>query len=82
MTELESLAMIAGVVAVLALVLYVWDRRTKEQPVDVLDAAKLAIGAGGVAGGDTAVPELLGEMVTAQREQTAAINRLIQVQTA
>ncbi len=37
---------------------------------------------GGVAGGDTAVPELLGEMVAAQREQTAAINRLIQVQTA
>jgi hypothetical protein len=51
MKELESLAMIAGVVAVVAIVLYVWDRRTKEQPVDVLDAAKLAIGAGGVAGG-------------------------------
>jgi dihydrodipicolinate synthase/N-acetylneuraminate lyase len=37
---------------------------------------------GGVAGGDPAVPALLGEMVAAQREQTTAINRLIQVQTA
>jgi hypothetical protein len=51
MKELESLAMIAGVVAVVAIVLYVWDRKTKDQPVDVIDAAKLAIGAGGVAGG-------------------------------
>ena len=51
MKEIESLAMIAAVVAVVAIVLYVWDRKTKDQPVDVIDAAKLAIGAGGVAGG-------------------------------
>jgi murein DD-endopeptidase MepM/ murein hydrolase activator NlpD len=37
---------------------------------------------GGVAGGDPAVPALLGDIVSAQREQTAAINRLISVQTA
>jgi hypothetical protein len=51
MTELESLAMIAGVVAVIAIVLYVWERNAKDEPVSVLDAAKLAIGAGGVVGG-------------------------------
>jgi hypothetical protein len=49
--EIESLAIIAGVVAVIVLVLYVWDRRTKDQPIDVMDAAKLAVSAGGVAGG-------------------------------
>ena len=51
MKELESLGVIVGVVVVLAIVLYVWDRRSKSEPVDILDAAKLAIGAGGVAGG-------------------------------
>jgi len=51
MKELEALAMIAGVVAVVAIVLYVWDRKSKDQPVDVLDAAKLALGAGGVVSG-------------------------------
>jgi hypothetical protein len=37
---------------------------------------------GGATGGDPAVPALLGDMISAQREQTAAINRLISVQTA
>ena len=37
---------------------------------------------GGAAGGGTQVPELLNELIGAQRDQTAAINRLIQVQTA
>jgi hypothetical protein len=46
-----SLAMIAGVVAVVAFVLYVWDRKTKGSDVEWLDAGKLALGAGGVAGG-------------------------------
>lgn len=43
--------MIAGVVAVVAFVLYVWDRKTKGSDVEWLDAGKLALGAGGVAGG-------------------------------
>ena len=51
MMDVQTLGMIAAVVAVVALVLYVWDRRTKQQPVDVLDAAKLALGASSVAGG-------------------------------
>jgi hypothetical protein len=37
-------------------------------------------GGGGVASAE--VPALLGDMISAQREQTAAINRLISVQTA
>ncbi len=45
------LAMVAGVVAVIAFVLYIWDRNTKNESVDWLDAGKLALGAGGVASG-------------------------------
>jgi murein DD-endopeptidase MepM/ murein hydrolase activator NlpD len=41
---------------------------------------KLGAGAGGTA--DPAVPTLLGEILSAQREQTTAINRLIQVNTS
>jgi hypothetical protein len=51
MVELYTLGMIAGVVAVLAVVLYVWDRTTKGEPIDLMDVGKFAIGAGGVAGG-------------------------------
>ena len=43
--------MIAGVVAVLTFVLYLWDRSSKQQPIEWLDAGKLALGSGGVAGG-------------------------------
>ena len=46
-----TLGMIAGLVAVVAFVLYAWDRSSKAQPMEWLDAGKLALGAGGVAGG-------------------------------
>jgi hypothetical protein len=46
-----TLAMLSGVVAVVAFVLYIWDRKTKGEDVEWLDAGKLALGAGGVAGG-------------------------------
>ena len=46
-----TLAMIAGVVSVLAFVLYVWDRKSKGADVEWLDAGKLALSAGGAAGG-------------------------------
>lgn len=49
--DLRILGTIAGVVAVVAFVLYVWDRYSKAQPVEWLDAGKLSMGAGGVAGG-------------------------------
>lgn len=43
--------MIAGVVAVIAFVLYIWDRKSKGEEIEWLDAGKLALGAGGAAGG-------------------------------
>jgi hypothetical protein len=49
--DLRILGSIAGVVAVTAFVLYVWDRYSKTQPVEWMDAGKLSLGAGGVAGG-------------------------------
>ena len=50
-TDMYTLGMISGVVAVVAFVLYAWDRSSKAQPMEWLDAGKLALGAGGVAGG-------------------------------
>ena len=49
--DLYILAMIAGVVAVLTFVLYLWDRSSKQQPIEWLDAGKIALSAGGVASG-------------------------------
>lgn len=43
--------MIAGIVAVIAFVLYIWYRKTKGEEIEWLDAGKLALGAGGTAGG-------------------------------
>jgi hypothetical protein len=48
-----SILTMIGVVCVVVLALYVWDRRTKQQPIDWMDAAKITIGAGGLAGGVT-----------------------------
>lgn len=49
--DLKVLGIIAGAVAVLAFILYTWDRSSKGQPVEWLDAGKLSLSAGGVAGG-------------------------------
>ena len=49
--DLQTLAILAAIVAAVVVLLYVWDRRTKQVPVDLADAAKLALGAGTVAGG-------------------------------
>ncbi len=46
-----TLAMIAGVIAVIAFVLYIWDRRSKGSEIEWLDAGKIALTAGGAAGG-------------------------------
>ncbi len=51
MSDVYTLGMIAGVVAVVAFVLYIWERTSKNQEIEWLDAGKLALGAGGVAGG-------------------------------
>lgn len=49
--DMYTLAMIAGVVAVVAFVLYIWDRKTKGADIEWLEAGKLALGAGSTAGG-------------------------------
>ncbi len=51
--DVQTIGIIAAVVVVSVVVLYIYDRRSKQQPVEVVDAAKLAIGAGAIAGGVT-----------------------------
>ena len=51
MSDIQTLAIIIGAVSVVAIVLYVWDRRTKHEQIDWTTAGKLAAGAGGLAGG-------------------------------
>ena len=51
MDEVYYYAMIVGVVVVVAAVLYVMDRRSKDEPMVFLDGAKIAAGAGTLAGG-------------------------------
>lgn len=49
--DYQTLAIIAGVVAIVAIILYVWDTRTKNQKIDTSSAAKIGLGAGVIAGG-------------------------------
>jgi hypothetical protein len=51
--DVQTIGIIVAVVVVSVVLLYVYDRRTKQQPIDVGDAAKLALGAGSIAGGVT-----------------------------
>jgi hypothetical protein len=51
--DTQTIGIIVAVVVVAVVVLYIYDRRSKHQPVDVMDAAKLALGAGSIAGGVT-----------------------------
>jgi hypothetical protein len=51
--DMQTIGMIVGAVLLVTLLLYVYDRRSKHQPVDVFDAAKLGVGAAAIAGGVT-----------------------------
>jgi MinD superfamily P-loop ATPase len=51
MDEVYHYATIVGVVVVVAAVLYYIDRRSKDEPMVFLDGAKIAAGAGTLAGG-------------------------------
>lgn len=51
MVDMYIIGMITGVVAVIAFVLYTWERTSKSEEMNWLDAGKLALSAGGVAGG-------------------------------
>lgn len=44
-SDMYTYGMIVGAVALVAVVLYVMDRRGKEQPIDVADAVKVGGGA-------------------------------------
>lgn len=73
--DVQTLGTIVGAVLVVAVLLYVYDRRSKHQPVDVFDAAKLGIGAAAIAGGVTyavggeAVAEAVQSVAAALPEQ-------------
>jgi hypothetical protein len=72
MMDTQTIGTIVGVVVLVTVVLYVWDRRTKHQSIDYMDAAKLAIGAGGIAGGVTyaigsdSLPDVMESMSNVQ----------------
>ena len=51
MSEFYTYGMIVGAVVVVALLLYVMDRRGKDQPIDTIDAAKVGGGAGVITAG-------------------------------
>lgn len=51
--DTHTIGLIVAAVVVAVVVLYIYDRRTKQQGVDYVDAAKLAVGAGAIAGGVT-----------------------------
>lgn len=49
--DVQTLGIVVAIVVAVTIVLYVWDRRTKQKTIDWADAAKLALGAGGISGG-------------------------------
>ena len=49
--DYQTLAIVALIVASVAIVLYVWDRRTRNESIVWSSATKLGLGAGGIATG-------------------------------
>lgn len=67
--DVQTLGMIVGAVLVATILLYVYDRRSKQQAIDVFDAAKLGLGAAAIAGG---VSYAVGGEAVADAVQTVA----------
>lgn len=74
--DVQTVGIIAGAVLVVAVLLYVYDRRSKHQPVDVFDAAKLGVGAAAIAGGVSYA--VGGEAVADAVENAAATTEIAQ----
>lgn len=51
MSEVYTYGMIVGAVVVVAIILYAMDRRSKDQPIETTDAAKVGGGAAVLTGG-------------------------------
>ena len=68
--DYRTLGIIAAVVSTSAIVLYVWDRYSKHQAIDVFDGAKLALGSGAIAGG---VAYALGEDTISEAVEQAIV---------
>jgi hypothetical protein len=51
--DVQMIMSIVGIVLVVTVVLYIYDRRSKQEPVNILDATKLGVGAAAIAGGVT-----------------------------
>jgi hypothetical protein len=49
--DVKTIAILAVVVASVAVIVFVWDQRSRRGYVEWADAGKVAIGAGGIAGG-------------------------------
>jgi hypothetical protein len=51
--DVQTIGLIVGVVLIVTILLYVYDRRSKRQAIDIFDATKLGVGAAAIAGGVT-----------------------------
>lgn len=74
--DVQTIGLIAGAVLVVAILLYVYDRRSKQQLVDVFDAAKLGVGAAAIAGGVSYA--VGGEAITDAIQTVSATTELAQ----
>jgi hypothetical protein len=72
--DIQTVGIIVAVVAVVMTMLYVMDRRSKQAPIEVADAAKLALGASTIAGGVAyavaGADDAVGSVVEAVTETT------------
>lgn len=74
--DVQTIGIITAVVVVVAVILYIYDRRSRQQPVEVVDAAKLALGAGAIAGGVTYA--VTGDSLPEIVEKAAAVTETAQ----